>query len=249
MNRAAGVLLPAEDTEGTDRPHILFLTSEDPDNYEAHITLPRFAERLEEGHGFETTVLQGEGELHAFEFPGLEEALTGADLLVIFFRRIALPEAQLTAIQDYLNRGKPLVGIRTANHALSVREPERIPPGYSDWWGFVSDVLGSENRGYGPTELGTRVTLAEEAADHPILEGQPAQWHSTGNLYYNELLDGEATVLLWGQAGDDTEPIAWTRRAGGSRIFYTSLGHPADFGVSHYRTLLVNGIEWTLGLE
>src|SRR5690625_1113382 len=32
-----------DERSGSDRPHILFLTSEDPDNYEAHITIPRFA--------------------------------------------------------------------------------------------------------------------------------------------------------------------------------------------------------------
>src|SRR5690625_2300345 len=110
-----------------------------------------------------------------------------------------------------------MVGIRTANHAFSVRDQERIPAGYSDWWEFVSDILGSENKGYGPTELGTRVRVVTEEADHPILKDQPEQWHSTGNLYYNLLLDEEATVLLRGQAGEDTQPIAWTRRAGDSR--------------------------------
>lgn len=231
-----------------ENAHVLFLISEDPDNYEAHISIPRFARLLSREHNFETTVLLGEGELTAYQFPGLEEALAQADLLVIFFRRIALPTEQMDAIKNYLDSGKPLVGIRTANHAFSVRETDgRIPADYEDWWEFVADILGCENQGYGPAALGTRVNVVPEMADHPILEGQRMQWHSTGNVYHNELLDEEATVLITGSVEDAVEPIAWTRYAGDSRVFYTSLGHPADFGVSFYRRLLVNGIRWGLG--
>lgn len=238
------------DSEGEkgDRPHILFLISEDPHNYEAHKTIPRFAKMLNREHDFETTVIPGEGELTSFHFPGLTEAISEADLLVIFFRRIALPDDQLEAIQTFLQSGNPLVGIRTANHAFSVRDSDgTMPDGYSDWWGFVSDILGVENQGYGPVEIGTRVNIVSELEDHPVLNGQRTQWHSTGNVYHNELLDENATVLMTGTVEDQVEPITWTRYAGESRIFYTSLGHPADFGVSYYRELLVNGIKWGLG--
>jgi hypothetical protein len=234
--------------EKAESPHILFLISEDPHNYEAHKTIPRFAEMLNREHDFETTVLLGEGDLTSFHFPGLTEAISAADLLVIFFRRIALPAEQLEAIRQFLDSGNPLVGIRTANHAFSVRESDgTVPEGYMDWWGFVSDILGCENQGYGPVELGTRVNVISELEDHPILEGQRTQWHSTGNVYHNQLLDEKATVLMTGTVEDQVEPVAWTRYSGESRVFYTSLGHPADFGVSYYRTLLVNGIKWGLG--
>jgi type 1 glutamine amidotransferase len=234
--------------EKADRPNILFLISEDPHNYEAHKTIPRFAEMLKREHDFETTVLMGEGELTSFHFPGLSEAISEADLLVIFFRRIALPAEQLEAIRQFLDNGNPLAGIRTANHAFSVRESDgTVPEGYKDWWDFVPDILGCENQGYGPVELGTRVNVVSEMADHPILEGQRSQWHSTGNVYHNQLLDDNATVLMTGTVDDQAEPVAWARYAGESRVFYTSLGHPADFGVSYYRTLLVNGIKWGLG--
>lgn len=231
-----------------EQPHILFLISEDPNNYEAHKTIPRFARMLNRDHNFETTVLQGEGDLNAFYFPDLHSAIAEADLLVIFFRRIALPVDQLNAIKNYIDNGNPLVGIRTANHGFSVRQGDgTIPDGYEDWWAFVSDVLGCENRGYGSPALGTRVKLVPEMIDHPILDGQRMQWHSTGNVYHNKLLDKDITVLITGQVEGDVEPIAWTRMAGDSRIFYTSLGHPADFGVSSFRSLLVNAIRWGLG--
>lgn len=239
----------SSNTSSGEKSHIVFLVSEDPDNYEAHRTIPPFADMLEKEEGFQVTVIQGKGERHAFSFPGLA-VLSEADLVVVFCRRIALPNEQMDMIRNYLKQGKPLVGIRTANHAFSVRE-EKIPAGYEDWWEFVPDILGAENRGYGPTELGTEVTIAPGAKGHPILAGfEPARWHSEGNVYLvAPLLDQEAEVLLTGKAGDKTEPIAWTRDSEGSRVFYTSLGYPKDFEVPQFRKLLINGINWALDLE
>lgn len=229
-----------------EKPHIVMLISEDPDNYEAHKTIPRFAAMLQQAHDFQVTVIQGAGDLEAFHFPGLE-VLSEADLLVVFFRRIALTHEQLNMIKSYLKEGKPMVGIRTANHAFSVRG--EVPDGYEDWWDFVPDILGCENRGYGDPALGTDVSVVSEAADHPILQGfAPARWHSKGNVYHvAPLLDEKANVLLTGKAGEKVEPIAWTRRtADESRVFYTSLGYPEDFEVRQFRQLLVNGICWAL---
>lgn len=232
-----------------EKPLVVFLISEDPDNYEAHTTIPTYAEMLARDQGFKVTVIQGRGPRNAFEFPGLD-VLTEADLVIVFFRRVALPHGQLDAIKNYLRQGNPLVGIRTANHAFDVREGN-IPEGYQDWQDFVPDILGCENRGYGSTELGTMVTIAPRSEGHPILEGFDSDpWHSEGNIYIvAPLIDQKAVILLTGTAGDKTEPIAWTRKAGESRIFYTSLGYPKDFEVPRFRRLLTNGIRWALDME
>ncbi|MEO5581644.1 MAG: ThuA domain-containing protein, partial [Saprospiraceae bacterium] len=103
-------------------------------------------------------------------------------------------------------------------------------------------------RGYGPPESGVDVSIIPEAASHPIIKDiQTSQWHGEGSIYQvAPLLDKEATVLLIGKINDKTEPVAWTRTAGKSRIFYTSLGYPTDFQTSQFNTLLVNAIKWTL---
>lgn len=233
--------------KSTKKPHIVFLISEDPNNYEAHKTIPQFAEVLRRDHGYKVSVLLGEGERTAFRFPGLD-VLPDADLLVVFARRLALSHQQMNLIKNYLKAGKPLVGIRTANHAFTLAGSEVPKAGYESWAGFVAEVLGCQNRGYGPTTLGTDVAAAPGQEAHPILKGvEPEQWHSIGNVYYvAPLLDQKATVLLTGKAGDKTEPIAWTRMADKSRVFYTSLGYPADFEVKQFQNLLINGINWAL---
>jgi type 1 glutamine amidotransferase len=41
--------------------------------------------------------------------------------------------------------------------------------------------------------------------------------------------------------------VAWTRTAGKSRVFYTSLGYPSDFQTPEFTTILINAIKWALG--
>ena len=92
------------------------------------------------------------------------------------------------------------------------------------------------------------MAVVPEADNHPILNGiEPKQWSSMGNVYHvAPLTDKSATILLTGTAGGKVEPIAWTRTAGKSRVFYTSLGYPEDFQQPQFRTLLINGIRWAL---
>lgn len=234
--------------EQGENPLIVFLISEDPLNYEAHKTIPKFADMLTSKLDFQVTVLQGKGDLSSFHFPGLE-ILSKADLVVVFFRRIALKHEQMEIIKSYLNEGKPLIGIRTANHAFSVRD--EVPDGYESWWDFVPDILGCENKGYGAVESGTEVTVTPEANGHSILKGfEPANWHSTGNIYHAApLLDESALVLLTGESEGKEEPIAWTRNANNSRVFYTSLGYPDDFKLPQFRRLLINAIYWALDMN
>lgn len=227
-----------------ERKHIVFLISRDENNYEADRTIREFAKMLENEYDYKTTVILGEGERSSFHFPGLE-VLSEADLLVIFTRRVALKSDQMNRIKEYIHEGRPLLGIRTANHAFSLQEePE---DGYTDWWDFVPDILGCKNRGYGSVELGTDVSIAPDAKDHPIVNNIPVnQWHSTGNVYHvAPLLDEQAEVLLHGQSGEKTEPIAWTRTTDqGGFVFYTSLGHPADFEQDAFLHLLTNAVQF-----
>lgn len=227
------------------KANIVFLITKDPDNYEADKTVPLFAEMLRKKYGYNVSVLLGSGDRGSYQYPNME-VVAKADLLVVFARRIALPHQQMDIIKQYLAKGKPLIGIRTANHAFTARD--KIGEGFEDWPEFVAEVLGCENRGYGPVVPGTDVTVVPGSAGNPILQNiQPAQWHSDGNVYLvAPLLDQKATVLLTGKADDITQPVAWIRTAGRSKVFYTSLGYPTDFKTPQFTTLLVNAIKWAL---
>lgn len=226
------------------KPSVVFLITKDTNNYEAHKTIPKFAELLEKDHGYKTTVLLGTGTHGDYSYATMD-ALRDADVLVVMARRIALPRDQMKAIKDYVSRGKPVVGIRTAHHAFHVMDEKK--EGHEDWPGFTPDILGCENKGYGPHDSGYDVTTVPEEANHPILRNISVnKWHSKGSIYHVKLLDKNATVLLKGEIDGKSEPIAWTRLTGKNKVFYISMGYPDDFDTPQFKTLLINGIKWAL---
>lgn len=226
---------------------ITFLISEDPNNYEATWTIPGFANLLSTEKGYQTSVLLGKGPRERYTLPE-EEEIAGADLLVVFIRRVALPQAQLQSIKDHLAQGKPLIGIRTANHAFSLPE-ETVESGHDTWWDFVPQILGHENQGYGPATEPTTVSIYPKNRNHPILKGMPNEpWNSRGNIYLVSPLasDKSTKILLQGTSSTHKEPVAFIRQVGKSKIFYTSLGYPTDFSSPPFIQLLTNAVDWAL---
>ena len=100
--------------------NIVILIGED--EYKTWETLPEFAKTELEPRGMKITVIQQDPK-DINNFPGLIEALPKADLLLLSTRRRLSAKEQIDAIRSFLNSGKPLVGIRTACHAL--RRPWR----------------------------------------------------------------------------------------------------------------------------
>ena len=221
------------------RPHVVLVVSDD--HYHADKTLPAFAETLRKDYGCYCTVAHGRG---TADFAGLEE-LEVADVMVLFIRRLAPPKRQLDMIRKYLDSGKPLVALRTASHAFDVHGTAK--EGYAEWRDFDPAVLGGNYHGHGPNKLGTDVQVVPEASEHPILAGiKLSKWHSNSSLYNAAPIDKQATLLLTGSDGGQTEPVAWTRSCKGGRVFYNSLGHPDDFKQPQFRTMLANAIFWAM---
>src|SRR5690606_18102219 len=110
------------------------------------------------------------------------------------------------------------------------------------------EVLGGSYHGHHGSGPVAEISLAPDAASHPVLQGDSA-FASKGSLYRVRPLAPDAVPLLIGSIPDrEPEPVAWVRSHGErqARIFYTSLGHPADFDQPGFRRLLLNGILWAL---
>jgi type 1 glutamine amidotransferase len=230
--------------------NIVIMVVEEPDNYDAVNSMNGFAARELLPLGHQVTVVVGDKPVkHHFE--GLVEALKDADLLVLFSRRRFLPNNQMDAIRAHLNAGKPLLGIRTANHAFIPRPKDVVDPGLTIWTEFTHDVLGSENTGYETKGLPYTVSVPA-GVKTPLLDGvNAANILGHQSLYKVLPLTADATPILIGTAKTDTsppQPVAWTRNYGPNkaRIFYTSLGAPEDMQIADVRTLLVNAVKWTL---
>lgn len=234
--------------------NIVIMAVEEPDNYDAVNSMNAFAANELRPQGHKVTVVVGDKPVkHHFE--GLIEALKDADLLILFSRRRFLPQAQMDAVRAHLNTGKPLLGIRTANHAFIPRPKDSVDAGLTIWPEFTHDVLGGENAGYETKGLPYTVSVPA-GVKTPLLEGvNAANIRGHQSLYKVLPLAENATPILTGTAGAGSttppQPVAWTRRYGpnNARIFYTSLGAPEDMQIVDVRRLLLNAVKWTLNLE
>jgi len=264
--------------EGADGPgqgrHIVLLAGDH--EYRSEETLPALARLLAKNLGFKCTVLFNRdprtGEIVAgnSNMPGME-ALETADLAVVFLRFQDFPAEQMKHLDAYLQRGGPVVGLRTATHAFKIGKDAAFArysydskvAGYE--LGFGHQVLGQTWVGhYGKNhQQSTRITAANGKDTHPILRGVKEVWVQAGG-YVGKPTDGEILTLaqpLKGMTPDSPaddqkppQPSEWTRtyksesgRPG--RVFTSLYGASVDLTNDGYRRLLVNGCLWALGLE
>lgn len=167
--------------------------------------------------------------------PGLEN-LDTCDVMLLFTRRLKLSGEQLERFKKYCLAGKPIVGVRTASHAVQ------------SWLDLDKLVLNGNYHGHYGAGPETVITVTEAGQKHPIMAGF-TPFRSAGSLYKNSPLPEGNDVLMLGANPEHTEPITWTREFKGARIFYTSLGHPQDFTEESFRRMLANALFWTARQE
>ena len=205
-------------------PNIVLIAGEY--EYQSTNTLPAFKQYLESNYNFRCIYLERKDE----EIPGLE-ALEKADLAILFARRMTPPEEQLDKIKQYLDSGKPLIGLRTASHA------------FENWKEFDHEVFGGNYKGHHGDTLLPTIRIAPEGQGHAILKNLPKEFQANGSLYKPApLAKGTALLLTGAITNQPPEPVAWTHQYKGARVFYTSLGHPKDFEQPAFR-LFGNAVE------
>src|SRR5260370_30237076 len=82
--------------------------------YESDKTMPILKKYLESKYPSLVTMISAKSDS---DLPGLEN-LEKCEVVVLFTRRLKLEGEQLERIKKYCTSGKPLVGIRTASHAI-----------------------------------------------------------------------------------------------------------------------------------
>ena len=254
--------------------HIVFLSGDH--EYRSEETIPALARILAKHQGFKCTVLftvdakSGAIVPGNSNSPGLE-ALATADLAVVYLRFQDFPPEQMRHIAAYLDRGGPVVGLRTATHAFRIPATGEYKKyswdNKSDDYtgGFGHQILGQSWVGhYGKNHAqSTRIEVVPAASAHPILRGVKDVWVQAGG-YVGKPADGEILTLAQPLNGmtpaspPDTsktpQPSEWTRTyrsASGQtgRVFTTLYGASEDLLNEGYRRLLVNATFWALGLE
>jgi type 1 glutamine amidotransferase len=113
-------------------------------------------------------------------------------------------------------------------------------------------LVGGEFQTHGPQ---VRVTLHNQDAAHPACASLPASFEVFDEIYEFKGWDRTRVHALLSmkkhpqrnEAGDF--PVAWTKRYGKGRMFYTSLGHREDMYENPlYLQHLRGGLTWALGL-
>ncbi|MEM7143874.1 MAG: ThuA domain-containing protein [Verrucomicrobiota bacterium] len=255
--------------------HIVFIA--DDHEYRSEEALPALARILAKHHGFKCTVLFGideDGYINPGHpnVPGIE-VLDDADLMVVYTRFQNWPDEQMQHFVNYLDRGGPVVGLRTATHAFKIPADgtfHKYSQGTKDEsyeGGFGRQVLGEDWSGhYGKNNVSsTRLDIVAENKDHPTLIGIDKMHASCGG-YFTEPLQ-PSTILAMAQplqgmspddpADPDKEPVPgiWVRSypsADGQtegRVFTTTYGASNDLLDEGFRRALTNGCIWAIGLE
>jgi hypothetical protein len=231
--------------------HIVWLAGDH--EYRGEESLPALARIMAKHYGFKCSVFFTTDPKTGFIEPGSSnisglEALKTADLLVVFLRFQDFPDDQMQHIVDYLDRGGPVIGYRTATHAFQIKRPDAKFLKYT-WNNGANNPAADYPGGFGRQILGetwvshyggnhkqsSRLLLQPGEADHPILRGVKDVWAQSGGYTANPIEGSH--VLALGQilngmtpdsppAADKKEmPVAWYRT-------YSSEGSSGGQGAS-----------------
>lgn len=198
--------------------HIVLISGDE--EYRSEESLPMMAKILSEHHGFKCTVLFAIDPVTKTvnpyvnnNIPGLE-FLKDADLMFIATRWRELPDDQMKWVDDYLKSGRPIVGIRTSNHAFRNKSGNYIhysqdfkdkkdhDPKHPWFRGFGGLVFGDhyhKHHGHHKHES-TRGIIAAGAEKHPVLKGIKGGeiWGAT-DVYGCRVSHLPITALVMGQ--------------------------------------------------
>ncbi len=212
--------------EGSDGPgmdkHIVLVSGDE--EYRSEEGLPQLGKILTKHHGFKCTVLFAidpeDGTIdpdNTRNIPGLQTLRT-ADLMIIATRFRDLPDEQMKYVAEYIDAGKPVIGMRAAVVAfrLSSKTYECFSCQGGIWkGGFGQHILGQtwkSHHGKHGIES-TRGVIVPEAEDHPIVRGCEkdlvshgceVEWGGAPRAEDDVLDEKRLLCERWG--GDEAEP-------------------------------------------
>lgn len=255
--------------------HVVLISGDE--EYRSEEGLPMLGKILSQRHGFKCTVLfslAADGTIDPNNQKSLAgaEALDTADAIIILTRFRQWPADAVKHFADAVNRGVPIIGLRTATHALSGDANKALGD-------FGKSVLGERwvsHWGKHKAEA-TRGVFEASAKGDPLLNGVTDIFGLTD--VYEAAPPADAKILVRGQVlagmkpdsapasykkkrsndkqeqdvNDPMMPIVWTREYKNSvsktnKVLTTTMGDATDLESEGLRRLIVNGVYWGLGL-
>ncbi len=265
------LFLPAAGAPAQPR-HIVLISGDE--EYRSEESLPMLGKIFSHKYGIDCTILFSFDPDGSYIDPNHQEGLRGlerlqqADLMIIATRFRRLTSEQATHITEFLNAGKPVIGLRTATHAFAGDGTfgETLSQA-----AFGRRVLGEEwvcHHGQHKVQ-GCRAILEPLQKAHPVLRGvrsfvTPSDTYGVTHLTADDtiLLRGAVTESLApdapnvrGPLNEPPQPLAWLHRytaPNGStqgQSFCTTAGASVDFLSADLRRLIVNAALFLLGQD
>ena len=231
--------------------------------------------------GFKCTVLFGqtpEGFIKpgSSSIPGIE-AIDDADMLFLFLRFVKPNDSWMAKFESYLERGGPVLGLRTTTHAFNGIKGAYAKYNYNhneteDFvGGFGRQILGETwNPSLGAGHYGsnhkyaTAMNVVPEQANHPIMAGVK-DMHAMAGAYSavpmpDSVILANNQVLSSMEVGaeplrDKTpQPAAWVRTYQSpsgktGRVFCSTQGASEDILNEGFRRMIINATLWCMGME
>jgi hypothetical protein len=261
--------------------HLVFLIGDE--EYRSEEGLPMIAKILSQRHGFKCTLLfplNQDGTIN----PDLSSQLSdpsqidSADGVVMMLRFRAYPDDVMKKIASAINRGIPIIGLRTSTHAF--RFTDKHPSSHKSFNNFGRQVLGEGwVSHWGPNMKGlTKGIIDVKNAKNLVLNGVVNPLGDSGVYEAHPVSD--ATILMYGQvlngmkpddspatwekkwgldkalhgANEPMMPVAWIRENKAesgktNRVFCSTYGAATDFLNEDLRRLVINSVYWGFNLE
>jgi hypothetical protein len=249
------------------------------EEYRSEESMPMIGKILSQRYGFDCDVLfsadpDGTVQVGKGDLLTNPASLDKADAIVMSLRFRRWNDQTLAKFEAAVNRGVPIVALRTSTHLFNGIPKESK---YAKWnwnskdWpgGFGRNVLGETwvaHHGVHKKE-GARGVVEAAQANHPVLRGVGEIFADSDVYTANPLAD--ATVLMRGavtesldpsspavkgKKNEPMQPVVWTRvhknEAGKTNnILTTTMGAASDLRDEDLRRLVVNGVFWGLGME
>ena len=246
----------------TKNAKLIVLVSGD-EEYRTEESMPMLAKILSQKHGFECKVLFSWDKSGKYIDPNNQMGVKGwkhlqdADLMIIGTRFRKPDSKQAQYVTEYLNAGKPIIGIRTSTHAFTGDGSfgEKISFGQ-----FGPLVIGEgwvSHHGKHKKE-GARGIIEASNAAHPILKSVTDVF-GPSDVYGIKRLTTKDKILMRGavtetlepgsafveEKNDPMQPLAWLHpyeAPNGKKgtTFCTTMGASVDFISEDLRRLIVN---------
>ncbi len=251
---------------------IVLLTGDE--EYRSEESGPMLGKILSQRYGYDCTVLFSMDPTGSYIDPNNQksvsglEALDDADLLIVATRFRRPDEKAAQEIYEYLNEGKPVIGLRTSTHAFT----GDAKTGGFQWKKFGPEILGEgwvAHHG-GHKRQGARGVIVEANAKHPILNGVEDVFGPSDVYSVRRVNPDNSTILLRGSVTETLSPksqavegaknnpmmpLAWLRDyktpdgKGKGQAFTTTMGAAVDFLSEDLRRTIVNASFFLTGVE